>query len=98
MGAGGQLSGGFPRLELLGQRPSLSNAELARGAFVARQSLILMGTSSDLQTTRRRNSSVMWSDLESRLVDRLLGTSRCPRRERRPGKLRGRRCARAAPR
>jgi DNA-binding MarR family transcriptional regulator len=33
---------GYACLELLGQRPGLSNAELVRGAFVTRQSMILV--------------------------------------------------------
>jgi DNA-binding MarR family transcriptional regulator len=57
-------------LELLGQRPGLSNAELARGAFVTRQSmnLVLRGLQ-DRGLVARPATAVRGRALPTRLTD-----------------------------
>lgn len=62
-------------LELLAQRPGLSNSELARGAFVTRQSMsVLLRSLEDAGEVRRAAEEAVGKTQPTRLTD--LGRSR----------------------
>lgn len=62
-------------LELLAQRPGLSNSELARGAFVTRQSMsVLLRSLEDAGEVRRAAGEAVGKTQPTRLTD--LGRSR----------------------
>ncbi|WP_188187131.1 MarR family winged helix-turn-helix transcriptional regulator [Nonomuraea sp. SYSU D8015] len=67
-------------LELLGQRPGLSNAELARGAFVTRQSMnVVLRNLQEAGLVDRPSTAASGRALETRLTaagERLLEAAR----------------------